>query len=121
MRSLGVGISNAELGQIPIASDSVPVPPDAPKSWKVTRTFNGSTDRNTDVFNILGDSFQIQWNYTGDGYFGITLYSKDGDYLELIANEIGPKSETTHVYERGEMYLDISASDNYEIGILEYQ
>lgn len=121
MRSLGVGISNTDLDQVSISSDSAPLPAEVEKSWVTTRTYSGSTSRNTETFNILGNSFKVDWSHQGEGYFGITLYDKNGEYLELIANQVGSGSEITQIYERGEVYLEITASDEYEINILEYQ
>ena len=121
MRELGVGITNDNLNQIDISSDSAELPPEVPKSWVTTRTFTGNTSRNTDKFTILGNSFQVEWSHEGDGHFSITAYSGDGEYLELVANVVGNDSEVTNVYERGEMYLDISASGSYEINIKEYR
>ena len=120
MRNLAVGISNSDLDQITISSDSTPLPPEVEKSWVSTRTFTGSSNKNTEIFNILGESFKVDWQHTGDGHFSIVVKSGDGDYLELLTNDIGTGSEITNVYERGEVYLEISATDVYEISILEY-
>lgn len=121
MRELGVGITNDALSQITVSSDSAELPPDVPKSWVSTRTFTGSTSKNTEVFTILGNSFQVDWSHEGDGHFSIVAYSCEGEYLELLTNIIGQASELTTVYERGDVYLEISASGDYEINIKEYQ
>lgn len=97
------------------------MPAEVEKSWNITHTYTGSANKNTDTFTILGESFKVDWLHQGEGHFAIVAYSGDGEHLELLTNDIGTGAEVTNVYERGEVYLEISASDTYEINILEYQ
>ena len=88
-----------------------------PVGWSDVVTFEGSTGRKTESFKITGSEAKVTWQVGGNGFFGVTLYSSEGKYVDGIANALGDKSEVTYIKKPGEYYLDISASDKYKIKI----
>jgi hypothetical protein len=104
MRKLGLGISNSNLEQIPVASDSPAVPSgssqaeaqaSAPeeKSWKVTHMFKGTTDISTEPFTFKeGAWVKIKYSLVPEeasSYYSISLQNNSNFFdQDLIYNEV---------------------------------
>ncbi len=120
-------------GNVTDASDDVtvasPPPPPPPKSWMEVIRFNGSTDKTTDSFFIGGERFRLNWTATAENEFGslsIFVYKLGQSlWLETIFiswDASGTQSDTSVVFDSGEVYLDIGTANlvGYEIVIEEY-
>lgn len=122
MRKLGLGISNSNLEQIPIAADSPAVPSgetqttevktetktEATKTWQVTQTFTGTQDVSTEPFTLTdGAWIKVRYTYTPSkfSYFSITLSNSasvlDSDLLHNDTVEVGDVvSNETNIYNK---------------------
>ena len=106
MRKLGLGISNSNLNQIPVASDSPVVPTEdsgqtdnqassqeVEKAWKVTHVFSGKQDITTEPFVFTDGSWvKIKYSFIPietSSYYSVSMQS-NSDFFDqdLIYNEI---------------------------------
>lgn len=103
--------------------------PPPEKSWMEVIRLSGSTDKTTDSFFIGGERFRVNWSATADNEFGLfSIYVyKPGQSLWLetvfVSWDVAEtKSDSTVVFDSGEVYLDIGAANlaDYEIIIEEY-
>jgi hypothetical protein len=81
-------------------------------------TFNGQGKRAASV-QLNPGLARFTLTHDGDGYFGVTLYDKNGDYVDLLANEIGPHSgsSASSIDLAGVHWIDIQANGNWTIDI----
>lgn len=100
---------------------TVPPIPVVPKSWHMVTTFSGQTEKNTSSFTIQGSQWRINWQETGDGYFGADAESPDGSgsYCS-IANLVGSGSDSTYCYKSGNYYISVNASSSWNMAIEDY-
>lgn len=72
----------------------------------------GTTDDVLDGYRLAGEIVDI--THTGDGHFSVTAYTDDGEYLELISNEIGAY-EGRRRLPAGTRWLEIQADGPWSI------
>lgn len=73
---------------------------------------DGTTDDVLDAYRLAGQVVDI--THTGDGYFGITAYTDDGDYNGLVANEAGPYEGTQRI-PAGTRWLEVDTDGLWTI------
>jgi len=93
----------------------------SPKTWHTVETFSGQTQKNTSSFSIQGSQWRVNWQETGDGYFGANADSPDdsGDYCS-IANIAGSGSDTTYCYKSGTYYIHVNTAQSWSITVEDY-
>ena len=88
-------------------------------------SLSGSGDTVTERFELSSGVAIFRMTYSGPSNFIVTLYSSAGEYVDLVANEIGAYSGNALVgvaggfagASEGEHYLEVSASGPWEIVI----
>ncbi len=88
-------------------------------------TLSGTSDTVTERFELSSGVAIFRMTYDGPSNFIVTLYDSTGEYVELVANEIGPYSGSSLVgvsngiigASEGEHYLEVKASGPWEIVI----
>ena len=58
----------------------------------------------------VGDEWRINYSNTASGNFMIYLNDANGDFLDLLANVIGPVENTNYLYKAGTYTLQIVGS-----------
>lgn len=82
---------------------------------KVIAKFQGSGIVNTKPFAVNG-GWTIQWNARGD-VFQIYVYTKDGQLVDVAANQMGSGKGSSYQPQGGTYYLKVNAMGNWEIAI----
>jgi hypothetical protein len=81
--------------------------------WSTLITFQGSTDKTTELFYVPSDRWRINWAYIGReySYLSLQVYSEGEKYPIESVIATGPsKSDTTYIYEGpGNYYVKIRA------------
>lgn len=75
---------------------------------------NGNGNYSTGVFYISGPT-QVNFSYSGQRNFIVTLYNSDGSYGDLLANEIGSISGSTSINKKGTYFMNIESSGTWSI------
>lgn len=92
-----------------------PRPATAPE----TKTFSGSTQQATQLFFLTKGLKTFRMKHSGDGNFAPILLDKEGNPVELLANEIGyfngPKA--LGILKDGNYVIDVRANGNWTISI----
>ena len=82
--------------------------PAAPAPMAVS-TWSGNGSKQTDVFSTPTNEWHVRWTHQGDGLFSIKVYDADGHYVTLLANLIGPSTDSSAVHTPpGRYYLSIT-------------
>lgn len=83
-----------------------------PGSWIVLKTWKGSADKTTELFNVPSDQIRISWDLDvgGIAYFSISLMKKGGEYPidSWLSLDEQPKGETYAYISSGEYYIEFS-------------
>jgi len=81
-------------------------------------SWTGSTNKNTQTFSVK-EPWRIDWQYNGDGYFGIKAIEQGSSNYELIANFSGkPGSDKSYIHKSGIYYLQIDTTNgNWSIKV----
>lgn len=102
-------------------AESSPAPaPTSTATWHTVATFSGETQKNTSPFVIQGSQWRITWQDTGDGYFGATAQTTDGNNNCSIANLAGSGSDTTYCYSPGTYYISVNTSQAWSMTVQDY-
>lgn len=88
-------------------------------------TLSGSGDTVTEKFDLKSGVAIFHMTYSGASNFAVTLYTSAGEYVELLANEIGSYSGSSLVGVSGEVvgtsagqhYLDVTASGPWTVTV----
>ena len=76
---------------------------------KVLETFEGPHNKNTPVF-LAKPNWQIKYHaLEPDRHFSIVVHGENGEYIDLAANEIGPKEGLYFQARGGKYYLEVTA------------
>lgn len=80
---------------------------------------SGKGQEATNTFHLNRGMAKFKMTHTGSSNFAIVLYSSDGDYIDLLVNEIGSfdGSKATPIDESWDYMLDIGASGPWEVTI----
>lgn len=87
-------------------------------------TLTGTTDKVTDKFSLQAGVTIFHLTYSGTSNFAVTLKDAAGEYVDLLANEIGAysgetligvKSDSIIGAEPGEHFLDVQASGSWTV------
>ncbi len=86
-------------------------------------TLSGSGDSVTDKFDLRSGVAIFHMSYSGASNFAVTLYTSAGEYVDLLANEIGSYSGSSLVGVSGEAvgtsagqhYLEVTASGPWTV------
>ncbi len=83
------------------------------------REFSGIGQEATELFSLEKGLHVFEMKHSGSGHFGVRLLDSDGNYIELLANDVGnfDGSKAAKVERDGNYILDISASGNWSIVI----
>jgi len=82
-------------------------------------SFSGKTQEVTQLFSLSKGLKTFKMKHSGDGNFAPILLDKDGNRIELLANEIGvfDGSKAVGIASSGIYVLDVSADGNWELVI----
>ena len=94
----------------------VGVPTGAPE-WIEVLNVSGNGMKKTEDFTVTGKQWRISWNVTGDGYFGASIYTSEGNLSELAANCTACGSDSTIIRGAGTYYLDINSTDAWRVTV----
>jgi len=86
-------------------------------TWQTIKSWQGKSTKNTETFNISGNEWRICWDTRGDGIFSITVYTSDGEMVDLAANVQGNDSDCSIMRGAGAYYLSINTTQTYTIQV----
>jgi hypothetical protein len=101
--------------------------PAKPLTWQTTHKFNGNGEKKTDVFTV-GDTWKIKYTCNGmgqgiDGNLAVSVYSSNGTIQDLAVNATckdgQTTTDTTTEHQGGQIYLDVNATSDWTIEVLE--
>lgn len=101
-----------ETGSQPSPEPS-PEPPEP--EGGVVRTFRGSGIESTRPFSI-GDKWEVRWR-AGGGVFQIYLYTRGGELVNIIANQICPCRGKSFQAQGGSYYLETNGDGAWTIEV----
>jgi hypothetical protein len=85
-------------------------------SAPATRGFAGSGAAASGLFQLSKAAYRFHWENTGSSNFIVMLLDRNGDYVKLIANEIGSSSGTAlFPATSGQFILDVTADGPWTI------
>jgi hypothetical protein len=94
--------------------------PDAGKVWAVTKTWQGSGGRETEMFTVTGH-WRVDWIFSptsSTGAFQVFIYASDGRTLMQMAANSKGGSDTSFWAGPGTYYLRISSSGgDWKVGV----
>ena len=82
-----------------------------PEYWTLIKTWKGSSDRNTETFNVLSNQIRITWSLdVGENtHFAIILRDDKGEWVEAWTHlDDQPEGHTYAHITPGKYYLEIS-------------
>ena len=122
MRKLGLGISNKDLSQIPIAQNSNTVIVKE-KTYQTIKTFTGNGKFHTEDFTIIGDKFKVVWSHTGNGNFTMAANNEENAGSTCwIGNVTGNFSKYDVCPDgKGNYSLNIITEGSWSIEIQDYK
>lgn len=100
------------------ATRSGPTATPAPSPTPIIYKFNGNGDDYV-MFTSPGSGLaQFSIAHRGDSNFAVELHTADGDYIELLVNEIGDyNGRTTQRVGPGQYVLDITADGGWAVTV----
>jgi hypothetical protein len=116
--------STTPAGTNDTTSNGGATPSNSPAPEQIANvTLSGSGDTVTDKFELKSGIAEFHMTYNGPSNFAVTLYSSAGEYVDLLANEIGSYSGSSLVGVSGESvgtsagqhYLEVSASGPWTV------
>lgn len=95
---------------------SQPRPSSAPG---LPQTITGISDKASSAFTLTEGAIKFQMSYTGSSNFIVILYNEDGEWVDLLANEIGDYTGTTSVgvTSTGIYYLSVIGIGSWSVAI----
>ncbi len=120
--SKAVGITMSGTHILDIAADGAwtitieqPRPSDAP----ATTNFTGNTQQATSLFSLSKGLKTFEMSHNGNSNFAPLLMDEKGQYIELLANEIGQfnGSKAIGIPKTGIYILDVTASGDWTINV----
>ena len=99
--------------------------PKAAKEWVAVKSWSGSSNKTTDVFEISNEKWRILWENKGKkgSIFGVSVYKPNKKLVSIPAN-IGNKSakDTSYVYSKGSFYIGIiAANTSWTVTVEDYK
>jgi putative cell wall-binding protein len=90
-----------------------------PSSAPSTASFSGTGPTAPSAFYMSNGLKTFNLSHTGSSNFIVTLYDKNGNWIELLANEIGnySGSSAASISSSGVYYLDIEADGEWGVSI----
>jgi len=77
----------------------------------------GSGKKSTRPFKVEGP-WELNWDAQG-GYFAVVIYKANGSRVKLAAYRRGPGKGSSYQPQGGHYYLDIKASGNWQVKVIE--
>lgn len=94
-------------------------------TWHDVITFEGNSIKNTQTFHISSNDWAISWATTpgeyGDSNFAVTVFTENGNLVDMVANIIGKGSDISYMKGSGDYYLKIISGQPYKIKIQEFK
>tara|TARA_B100000676_G_C18016317_1_gene809892 strand:+ start:60 stop:1565 length:1506 start_codon:yes stop_codon:yes gene_type:complete len=89
------------------------------KYLKAPLTINNTGNTATNFIELEKGLWRVNLNHSGDSNFAVTIFDSDGNYVDLLANEIGPFEGSTalSIKNTGKYLLDIDADGIWSIDI----
>jgi hypothetical protein len=118
-----VGIDDGGTYLLDISADgdwSVDIEQPRPSTaTSVPLAFSGKGQQVSDFFYLDAGLVRFEMTHDGDSNFAIWLLDEDGDYVDLLVNEIGEfeGSKAVGITKSGIYLLDISADGVWEVSI----
>lgn len=86
---------------------------------EVPLTLSGNGQEASEFFYLNSGMRRFTMSHSGSGHFSMVLYSAEGDYIDLLVNEIGSfdGSKAVSLSKSGNYLLDVSADGNWEASI----
>jgi hypothetical protein len=94
--------------------------PTQSNTLKLIKEWHGTGTKKTEPFSISKTPWVIEWKLEKGEYaqfLGVTLYDTAGKYVDLVANSTTPGSESSFIYQKGDFYLDIISTGEWNIKI----
>ncbi len=123
MRNLGLGITNKDLSQIPIAQNSNTVVIKE-KTYQTIKTFTGVGKFHTEDFAITGDKFKVIWSHVGNGNFTMAANDEEDPRSTCwMGNVRGnfSKYDVCQAYSKGNFSLSITTDGSWTAEIQDYK
>ena len=93
--------------------------------WRLTKTFEGTSIKSTETFEITGDEWRINWETKPGEYgamnFQVYVYNADGSLKDVAANIIGKGQDSTVVRGAGRYYLQFNTAQPYLVRVEEFR
>jgi outer membrane murein-binding lipoprotein Lpp len=89
------------------AKFSIVVAKALPPGWKDLKVWSGSGTMKTELVDIPDGQVRVVFSFTGDFNDVITLMQPPDEWVDLLVNDIGPKSGSTRLYYTGKYFFDI--------------
>lgn len=90
---------------------SVAQPEGDTKEWIKVKEWNGTSSKETEIFQMNSTEWRVNWTSSNDALFSIFVRDDTGKLVSLAANTLKAGSDTSYVHRRGQFYLKISAGD----------
>lgn len=118
--SKAVGVSTGEY-ILDVSADgnwTVNITQPRQSSASDTRSFSGTGQAATSLFHLGDGLVKFKLTHSGESHFGVWLKDKNGEDVELLANEIGTFDGSKAVGVSDDQYiLDVSADGPWAITI----
>jgi hypothetical protein len=103
------GIVEAKVAAEETKQPGIPSSP-----WREVMSWKGVGVMNTELFQIVGKQWRINWESKGDvaNLLQIFIYDEDNELVNLTANAVGSASDTSYVHNKGTYYLTINAANS---------
>jgi hypothetical protein len=82
-------------------------------------TLSGNGQEASNFFYLDSGMRRFTMSHSGSGHFAMVLYTAEGEYMNLLVNEIGSfdGSKAVSLPDSGNYLLDVSADGNWEVSI----
>ncbi|MGM0602240.1 MAG: hypothetical protein ACQESS_02875 [Bacillota bacterium] len=85
-------------------------------SNNIIKEYSGSGMQSTRPFTV-DNAWEIQWSASGE-VFQIYLYEKNGNLVNIAANQMGAGKGSYYSPKTGTFYLEVNAMGNWEVKIV---
>jgi hypothetical protein len=89
----------------------------APATEMVVASYEGKGQKKPQPFTVR-DRWEVRWKAKGT-MFAMTLYTADGEYVDLLANSMGADESSAFVPKGGEYYLDIRGIGRWSVQVVQ--
>jgi PAS domain-containing protein len=92
-------------------------PAPIPLTETVVASYSGKGQKKPQPFTV-GDRWEVRWTARGAA-FSMVLHTADGEYVDLLANELGASDSSAFVPKGGDYYLDIRGVGRWSVEVVQ--